>query len=97
MDVLFTPSARVQFLSAVETTRRNNRDAARRFQQQAAKALRRLSRLPQSGTVVTEFPELPYREVYIKPYRFFYRVREDKVWIVALWHSAQIPEEPESS
>ena len=87
MDVLFTPSARVQFLSAVETIRRNNRAAARKFQQQTAKALKRLSRLPQSGTVVMEFPELPYREVYIKPYRFFYRVREDKVWIVALWRT----------
>ena len=87
MDVLFTPSARVQFLSAVETIRRNNRAAARKFQQQTAKALKRLSRLPQSGTVVMEFPELPYREVYIKPYRFFYHVREDKLWIVALWRT----------
>ena len=34
-----------------------------------------------------EFPELPYREVYIKPYRFFYRIREDKVWMVALWRT----------
>ncbi len=97
MEVLFTPSARVQFLSAVETIRRNNRAAARRFQQEAARALKRLSRLPQSGTVVMEFPDLPYREVYVKPYRFFYRVRDDNVWIVALWHGAQIPDEPEDS
>jgi toxin ParE1/3/4 len=96
VEVFFTPSARVQFLSAVETIRRNNRAAARRFQQQTGRALKRLSRLPQSGTVVIEFPELPYREVYVKPYRFFYRVREDRVWIVALWHGAQIPDEPES-
>ena len=97
MDVFFTPSARIQFLSAIETIRRNNRAAARKFQQQAAKALKRLSRLPESGTVVMEFPELPYREVYIKPYRFFYRVRDDKVWIVALGTAHQIPDEPESS
>ncbi len=97
MEVFFTPSARVQFLSAVETIRRSNRAAARRFQQQTAKALKRLSRLPQSGTVVMEFPDLPYCEVFIKPYRFFYRVREDKVWIVALWHGAQLPDEPKSS
>ena len=88
MEVLFTPSARVQFLSAVETIRGNNRAAARRFQQQTAKALKLLSRLPQSGAVVMEVQELPYREVYIKPCRFFHRVREDKVWIVALWRTA---------
>ncbi len=96
MDVLFTPSGRVQFLSAVETIRRNYRAAARRFQLQAAKALKRLRSFPESATVITEFPELPYREIYIKPYRFFYRVREDKVWIVAVWHGVQIPDEPES-
>ena len=96
MEVLFTPSARVQFLTAVETIRRNNRAAARRFRQQAGKALKRLSRFPQSGAVVTELPELPDREVYVKPYRFFYRVREDTVWVVALWHGAQIPDQPES-
>jgi toxin ParE1/3/4 len=96
VDVFFTPSARLQFLSAIETIRRKNRTAAREFQQQTARALKRLARPPQSGTVVPEFPELPYREVYIKLYRFFYRVREDRVWIVALWHGAQIPDEPEN-
>jgi len=97
VKVVFTPTARVQFLTAVETIRRSNRAAAQRFRQQAGKALKRVSRFPQSGAVVIEFPELPYREVYVKPYRFFYRVREGTVWVVAVWHGAQIPGEPESS
>jgi hypothetical protein len=33
---------------------------------------------------------------YIKPYRFFHRVRDDVVWIAAVWHGAQIPEDPEA-
>jgi hypothetical protein len=50
VDVLFTPSARVQFLSAVETIRRNNRDAARksssnRRQKRSSGALVSLSRV----------------------------------------------------
>ncbi len=94
MKVVFAPSARIQFLAAVETIRRNNRSAARKFRLQAGKALKRLARFPQSGAVIFEFPELPYREIHIKPYRFFYRVREETVWIVALWHGAQIPKEP---
>jgi toxin ParE1/3/4 len=97
VEVLFTSSARIQFLAAIKTIRRNNRVAAHRFRLQAEKMLRRLSRFPQSGAVVLEFPELPYREMYIPPYRFFYRVREDTVWIVALWHGAQIPDEPDGS
>jgi plasmid stabilization system protein ParE len=56
------------------------------------KSLRRLSRFPRSGALIPEFPELPYREVYVKPYRFFYRVREDTVSIMAIWHVAQIPD-----
>ena len=95
MEVLFTPSARVQFLTAIKSIRRHNQTAARRFRLQAGKILQRLSRFPQSGAVILEFPDLPYREIYIKPYRFFYRVRDETVWIVALWHGAQIPDEPE--
>jgi plasmid stabilization system protein ParE len=41
-----------------------------------------------------EFPDLPFREVVIAPYRFFYRVKENTVWIVAVWHGAQLPKGP---
>jgi len=91
VKVLLTPSARAQFLNAIKTIRRNNQTAARRFRIQAEKTLKRLSRFPSSGAVILE---LPYREIYIKPHRFFYRVREDTVWIVALSHGAQVPDEP---
>ena len=53
------------------------------------------SGFPIRGPSSTEFPELPYREVYVEPYRFFYQVREKTVWVVAVWHGAQIPEEPD--
>ncbi|NOT07917.1 MAG: type II toxin-antitoxin system RelE/ParE family toxin [Gemmatimonadales bacterium] len=33
----------------------------------------------------------------VRPYRFFYRVQKNTVWVVGVWHSAQLPEEPESS
>ena len=49
---------------------------------------------PEPADLVTEFPNLPYREVYVQPYRFFYKVVEKTVWIVAVWHGAQIPEAP---
>jgi hypothetical protein len=40
---------------------------------------------------VPEFPELRYREVMVVPYRFFYRVKGDVVWVVGVWHGAQLP------
>jgi len=92
--VHFTPSARIQFLSALAFIRRDSPPAAVHFRDRVAKVLRRLEEFPQSGRVVLEFPELPFREVVISPYRFFYRVREQIVWVVAVWHGAQVPEQP---
>ncbi len=94
MIVQFTPSARVQFLNAIEAIRRHNLSAAQKFRRQAGIALKRLARFPKSGSLVEDFPELPYREVYVKPYRFFYRVQAETLWIVAVWHAAQVPEDP---
>ena len=96
MKVRFTPSAKAQFLSALAYIRRDKPSAAVRFRDRTEKVLRRLEDLPESGRIVTEFPELPYREVIISPYRFFYRIKGNVVWIVAVWHGAQIPKEPRS-
>jgi plasmid stabilization system protein ParE len=43
---------------------------------------------------VPEFLDLPYREVIVPPYRFFYRLKEAAVWVVAVWHGAQPPQKP---
>lgn len=92
--VRFTPAGRKQFLAVVAYILRDDPAAARRFRQRAEGSLRRLERFPESGRVLPEFPELPYREVIVAPYRFFYRAAGDTVWVVGVWHGAQIPEEP---
>jgi toxin ParE1/3/4 len=94
VTVRFTSSAKAQFLSAPAYIRRDNPKAAGAFRERAETVLRRLEEFPGSGRVLPEFPDLPYREVVITPYRFFYRVKDEIVWIVAVWHGAQIPEKP---
>ncbi len=94
MRVRFTASAKIQFLSALSFIRLDNPQAAIDHRNRAESVLRRLEEFPESGRIVPEFPELPYREVVITPYRFFYRVKGNIVWIVAVWHGAQLPEEP---
>jgi hypothetical protein len=47
-----------------------------------------------NGRIIPEFPDLPYREVVISPYRFFYGLKGETVWVVAVWHGAQMPKEP---
>jgi len=95
VKIRFTKSARSQFLAALSYIRRDNRDAALHVRQRVETVLRRLESFPESGRTIPEFPDLPYREVIVPPYRFFYRVKNRTVWIVAVWHSAQLPGEPQ--
>ncbi len=97
MKILFTPTGRRQFLEAVAYIYRDKPSAAVSFRQKAEKSLSRLKEFPDSGRVLPEFPDLPFREVIVRPYRFFYRVKEDIVWIVAVWHGAQHPDGPENN
>lgn len=94
MRVRFTPSARRQFLDGLAYVRRDKPSAAKAFRRKAERRLRRLEDFPESGRRIPEFPDLTYRELIVPPYRFFYRVTETIVWIVAVWHSAQLPDEP---
>ena len=94
MKVRFTPGARAQFLAALDYIRTDNPAAALDLRVRAGESLARLERYPESGRVVPEFPDLPFREVVLAPYRLFYRLKGDTVWIVAVWHGAQLPAEP---
>jgi toxin ParE1/3/4 len=94
VKVRFAPSARIQFLAALAHIRSDDPAAALRLRKKAETILSRLEEFPESGRVVPEFPDLPYREVMVPPYRFFYRIKGEIVWIVAVWHGAQLPEEP---
>ena len=96
MKLKFTPSARTRFLQALSCILQDNPKAALQFRKKAERVLRRLGRFPESGRRIPEFPDLPFREVVVPPYRFFYRREEKTIWVVACWHGAQLPAEPES-
>jgi plasmid stabilization system protein ParE len=82
----FTPSGDRQFLHVIACILADRPSAARNFHKRATRILKRLVRFPNSGRRIPEFPGLPYREVIIRPYRFFYWVEKDTIWIVAVWH-----------
>jgi len=94
LRIRFTPTARKQFFSAIAYIYKENPKAAFEFKNKSEKRLSRLKEFPLSGRLVPEFPRLPFREVIIYPYRFFYRVTGKTIWIAAVWHGAQLPEEP---
>ena len=74
MTVRFTPTARAEFLAVVEYIRRDKPGAAVQFRRKAEQGLQRLAKFPNSGRKLPEFPDLPFREVVVAPYRFFYRL-----------------------
>ena len=94
MKIRFTPAGRLQFLTAVAYVLRDDRTAALKFRRRAEQALRRLLRYPASGRLIPESPDLPFREVIVLPYRFFYRREGTTIWVVAVWHGAQLPKDP---
>jgi plasmid stabilization system protein ParE len=94
VKVRFTISARAQVLEKLRYIHGENPSAAVALRQKVETRLRRLERFPDSGRHIPEFPDLPYREVVVPPYRFFYRVQGKVVWIVATWHAAQVPNVP---
>jgi toxin ParE1/3/4 len=94
VKVRFTLSASTQFLAGLRYIRREKPSAAAiAIRRTVETRLRRLERFPQSGRRIPEFPDLPYREIIVNPYRFFYRVQGKVIW-VAVWHGAQVPDEP---
>lgn len=94
MKLRFTPAGRIQFLQAVSYILQDNPRAALQFREKAERALRRLTRFPESGRLIPEFPDLPFRELIVPPYRFFYSRDARIIWVVACWHGAQMPSEP---
>ena len=94
LKVRLTPPARAQFLAALAFIRSDRPSAVAAFRHRVDEALARLGDFPDSGRVVPEFPDLQFREVIVGSYRFFYRVKDRTVWVVAAWHGAQIPDAP---
>jgi plasmid stabilization system protein ParE len=92
--VRFTRPARAQFLAAIAYIRADRPSAAKGFKARVDNTLARLVEFPASGRVIPEFPQLGFRELLVDSYRFFYRMKGDTVWVVGVWHDAQVPDEP---
>jgi toxin ParE1/3/4 len=92
--VKFTPTAQKEYLAVLAHLRAESPSAAKKLHQKVKKSLSRLQDFPESGRKIPEFPSLQYREILQTPYRFFYLLQGSTVWIVAVWHSAQLPSPP---
>jgi len=94
VKIRFANTAKISLHSAIKFIRQDNPTAAANFLERVEKNLRRLEKHPDSGRRIPEYPELPYRELLVLPYRFFYKIDGKTIFIVAVWHTAQLPMEP---
>jgi toxin ParE1/3/4 len=92
--VRFTLPARARLLAAVAYVNAERPTAARDFRMRVNGALSRLVDFPESGRVIPEFSRPGFGEVLVGSYRLFYRVQGDVIWVVGVWHDAQISNEP---
>jgi len=53
----------------------------------------KLADYPRIGRVVPEYGEETLRELIVGNYRIPYRIKENAVYIEAVWHTRQIPPE----
>ena len=97
MKIQYTESAKGLYRDAVAYTFDRNPYAARAFVVNVEKMEDRLCDFPLSGSQIPEFLNSVYKQCFVKPYRFFYRVddRAEYIIITAVYHDKQIPSKPE--
>ncbi len=96
MKVRYIPEAAARFAAVLMELGARNPVAADRFARKLESHYQRLAAFPHSGAGVHEFPDLPVRQFIVEPFRFFYVIdtRQQTIWIVDLWHGAQLALKP---
>jgi toxin ParE1/3/4 len=94
MKLRFTEPAEAAYAAAFDYLFERNPSAAFRFVEEVERAIDRLERHPNLGHYIPEYPARPFKEIIVWSHRFFYRIVGQTIWVVGVWHGAQIPAEP---
>lgn len=96
MKIDFTPTARARLREITRYLAGVNPLAAQKLLLGMDRAVSRLARFPRLGHDVPEFADLPIRQLIVHPYRLFFVLDEARktVWVVDVWHGAQLPSLP---
>jgi len=93
--VEWTVPALRSLLEVVQYIKADDPAAAQRFGKEIKEKVARLTRFPNSGRIVPEFPTSGLREVIVGNYRIIYRVvsKKSRVEILTVHHGARRIEE----
>ena len=95
MKLRYTRRATERYTAALVHLTEQNPAAALRLFNRAEAALERLRTFPMLGSYSREYEHLAVRQVIVEPYRFFYLIEGETVWIVGVWHGAQLADPPQ--
>ncbi|MDD2598994.1 MAG: type II toxin-antitoxin system RelE/ParE family toxin [Kiritimatiellae bacterium] len=90
VELVWTESALMDLDEVAEYIALDNPLAASSYVKKVFKCVDRLGDYPNSGKRPTELPDSPYREVVVPPCRVFYRIEDNRVYIVHVMRSERL-------
>ncbi|MFC1518594.1 type II toxin-antitoxin system RelE/ParE family toxin [Pseudomonadota bacterium] len=81
-EIIWTDPALNNLNEIAEYIALNSSAAAKNLVQTIFDKVMRLENYPESGKVPAELPNLSYRELVIKPCRIFYKIENERVYIL---------------
>src|SRR5947209_1547262 len=87
--IQWTESARADLRAIYAYIARDSRVYARRHVNRIKRAVERIRRFPESGSVVEEWNRPDVREIFVGDYRIVYRFRTLVIEILAVFHGAR--------
>lgn len=88
-DVVWAESGHLALDAVLDDIFKGSPDGAARVLARALDVAGSLASLPDRGRVVPEVGDVTLRELFVYRYRLLYRVRDDRVVIVAFLHGAR--------
>ena len=95
MEVIWTRQAIRMVNDFVDYIAQDDYETAERWAMELMRQTDKLSEHPRIGRIVPEYNEETLRELIAGNYRLAYRIKEDGIYIEAVWHVRQIPPKQE--
>jgi len=93
MNVYWTRNAKRELRAVHDYIAQNSPAYARAMVDRITRKTEQLGRWPRLGAQVPEYSDESIREILVLPYRVIYRVRESRIQILSVVHSArQLPD-----
>ncbi len=89
--IIFSEPAIDDLEGIIRFISQDNREAGAQFGRKLIEIVRHLAKFPRFGRVVPEQNDENIREIISKPYRIFYRVKDEEkvVEVIRFWHAAR--------